>query len=247
MFLELKDLRKWFGGVRAVDGASIVVKKGEVTSVIGPNGAGKTTLFNLITGFYKPDSGRVIFLDQDITGKPIRSITRMGISRSFQIVNVFPKLTVEENIMVAVLAQQHKSFNFSPYTKKMVKEECFRLLESLKLADSPDVLAGQLSHGAQKRLEVAIALAAQPKVLLLDEPTAGMANEEKFSVMDTIREAAKKQDITIFLCAHDMSIIFSISDGIWVMHNGKTITHGSVEEIRNNEEVHKIYLGERRR
>jgi branched-chain amino acid transport system ATP-binding protein len=246
MFLEITDLNKSFGGVKATDGVNMFLNKGEICSIIGPNGAGKTTLFNLISGYFKPDSGKVTFLDEDITGKSVRDINRLGIARSFQIVNVFPKLTVDENMMIAVLAQQRKSLNLTSDAKKVVAEKCSILLESVGLHGIQRSLAGQLSHGAQKRLEVGIALASEPKLLLLDEPTAGMAKDEKWEIIDTIKKTAKKKDITIFLSAHDMSVIFAVSEKIWVLVNGKLITSGTVDEIRNNDEVHRIYLGEKK-
>jgi branched-chain amino acid transport system ATP-binding protein len=246
MFFEIKDLRKWFGGVKAADGISLTVNKGEICSLIGPNGAGKTTLFNLITGYIKSDSGRVIFLNEDITGKPPKYITKQGIARSFQIANIFPRFTVYENIMVATLAQQRKSLNVITSAKSLAKEECFRLLESIGLAPKAQILSGQLSHGDQKRLEVGIALAMKPKLLLLDEPTSGMAVEEKAGILKTIENLTHQQDCTVFLCEHDMGVIFAISDTIWVLHNGQVISHGNVNDIRNDETVRKIYLGEKK-
>ncbi len=245
MFFAVQDLRKWFGGVKAVDGISLNVNKGEICSVIGPNGAGKTTLFNLITGFIKPDSGEVTFLDERITGKHPKIITERGIARSFQIVNIFPRLSVYENVMVAVLAQQERSWNLLGQAKKYVRGECLRLLQGIGLSGQSQMLAGQLSHGNQKRLEVGLALAMQPKLLLLDEPTAGMAVEEKAGVLGTVRQMTREQECTIFLCEHDMRVIFEISDTVWVIHNGQVVTHGTVEEIRGNETVRKIYLGEK--
>lgn len=245
MFFEIKDLRKWFAGVKAVDGITLTINEGEVCSIIGPNGAGKTTLFNLITGYIKPDSGKVIFLDEDITGKSVKAITQRGIARSFQIVNIFPRLTVYENIMVAALVQQHRSLNFVRPAKSLIREGCFCILEDVGLADQAQVLSGKLSHGNQKRLEVGIALAIKPKLLLLDEPTSGMAVEEKAGILNTIRNMMQLQGCTVFLCEHDMSVIFDISDVIWVVHNGRVITHGKVNDIKGNKIVQKIYLGEK--
>lgn len=245
MFFEIKDLRKSFGGVQAINGINLTIKQGEICSIIGPNGAGKTTLFNLITGYIKPDSGKVIFFDEDITGKHPKRITERGVARSFQIVNIFPRLTVYENIMVGLLGQQRRSLNFIRPAKNMVKDECFALLESIGLFSQAQVLAGQLSHGNQKRLEVGLALAMKPKLLLLDEPTAGMAVEEKADILSTIKNMTLKQQCTVFLSEHDMSVIFSFSDVIWVLHFGEVVTQGTVEQIRNNETVRKIYLGEK--
>jgi len=245
MFFAIKDLRKWFGGVKAVNGITLSVNKGEICSVIGPNGAGKTTLFNLITGFIKPDSGEVTFLDEKITGKHPKIITERGIARSFQIVNIFPRLSVYENVMVAILAQRGKSWNLLSRARIYAREECLQLLESIGLSEQSQMVAGQLSHGNQKRLEVGLALAMKPKLLLLDEPTAGMAVEEKAGVLATVRQMTQEQGCTIFLCEHDMRVIFEVSDTVWVVHNGQVVTHGTVAEIRGNEMVRKIYLGEK--
>lgn len=245
MFFEIKDLHKSFGGVKAVDSVSLSINKGQLCSIIGPNGAGKTTLFNLITGSIKPDRGKVIFLDKDITSKSAKVITQRGIARSFQIVNIFPRLTVYENIMVATLGHQRRSLNLIRRAKDLGRQECFQLLENIGLVNDATVLAGQLSHGNQKRLEVGLALAMHPKLLLLDEPTSGMAAEEKAGILNTIKDLTKKQDCTVLLSEHDMSVIFSVSDIIWVLNNGSVIARGNVDEIRNNETVRKIYLGER--
>jgi branched-chain amino acid transport system ATP-binding protein len=244
-FFEVTDLAKRFGGVDAVNGVSLDVDDGEICSVIGPNGAGKTTLFNLISGYVKPDRGRVSFRGEDFTGRAPKSITRCGIARSFQIVNIFPRLTVYEHVLVATLAQQRRSWNMLRRAKGLAREECLRLLESVALADSAGVPGGQLSHGNQKRLEVAVALAMQPRLLLLDEPTAGMAVEEKAGVLATIRDMIRQHQCSVLLCEHDMNVVFSISDRIWVMHNGRVIVQGKPDEIRGNDTVRRIYLGEK--
>ncbi len=245
MFFEIQDLRKSFGGVKAIDGVTLTVKRGEICSIIGPNGAGKTTLFNLITGSFRPDSGRVIFDDEDITGKSPKYITQRGIARSFQIVNIFPRLTVYENIMVATFSQKRSNLNLFTPARSLSKSECFDLIEQIGLSEAAQSLAGQLSHGNQKRLEVGIALAMKPKLLLLDEPTSGMAVEEKAGILSTIRNLSSKQGCTLFLCEHDMAVIFSVSETIWVLHNGAVIAHGSVDDIKGNETVRQIYLGEK--
>jgi branched-chain amino acid transport system ATP-binding protein len=244
-FFEVADLAKRFGGVDAVNGVSLDVDDGEICSVIGPNGAGKTTLFNLISGYVKPDRGRVIFRGEDFTGRAPKGITRGGIARSFQIVNIFPRLTVYEHVLVATLAQQRRSWNMLRRAKGVARDECFRLLESVGLTDAVNVPGGQLSHGNQKRLEVAVALALQPRLLLLDEPTAGMAVEEKAGVLATIRDMIRQHQCSVLLCEHDMNVVFSVSDRIWVMHNGRVIVQGKPDEIRSNETVRRIYLGEK--
>ena len=243
MFFEVVNLKKSFGGLKATDNVSLHIKQGDICSLIGPNGAGKTTLFNLVTGHIKPDSGRVLFQGEDITGKPAMTITRKGIARSFQIVNIFPQLNVYENIMVAVLSQKRKSFDFLNPAKKIAREEIHSLLESIGLTDHMKMLGGQLSHGNQKRLEVGIALAMKPKLLALDEPTAGMAVEEKAAILKTIKSLIQATGCTVLLCEHDMSVIFDVSDFIWVLANGRIVANGTVDQIKNNEVVQRIYLG----
>jgi branched-chain amino acid transport system ATP-binding protein len=244
MFFDIQDLRKHFGGVKAVDGVTLTVTKGGICSVIGPNGSGKTTLFNLITGFIRPDHGKVTFLGEDITGKSPKVVIRRGIARSFQIVSIYPRLTVYENIMVAVLAHQRRTMNVTASAKSLVVEEGHRLLKAIGLDEEALTVAGELSHGSQKRLEVGLALAMEPRLLLLDEPTAGMASEEKAGILNTIKDMTSQQDCTVLLSEHDMSVVFAVSSSIWVMHNGQVVAHGDVDEIRNNEIVRKIYLGE---
>jgi branched-chain amino acid transport system ATP-binding protein len=244
-FFEVTELAKRFGGVDAVADVTLDIAEGEICSVIGPNGAGKTTLFNLISGSLKPDRGRVTFRGQDVTGQSPKTITRGGIARSFQIVNIFPRLTVYEHVLVATLAQQRRSWNMIRHAKGLARDECVRLLEGVGLTDAAHMLGGQLSHGNQKRLEVAVALAMQPRLLLLDEPTAGMATEEKAGVLATIRDMIRRRGCTVLLCEHDMNVVFSVSDRIWVMHNGRVITQGTPDQIRANETVRRIYLGEK--
>ena len=171
------------------------------------------------------------------------AITRKGIARSFQIVNIFPQLTVYENIMVAVLSQKRRSFNFLNPAKKIAREEIYGLLQSTGLEKQINMLGGQLSHGNQKRLEVGIALAMKPKLLALDEPTAGMAVEEKAAILKTIKALIKMTGCTVLLCEHDMSVIFEVSDYICVLHNGRIVANWMIDEIKNNEVVQRIYLG----
>lgn len=244
-FFQVGDLAKRFGGVDAVAGVTLDVAEGEICSVIGPNGAGKTTLFNLISGFFKPDRGRVTFRGQDFTGRSAKAITRGGIARSFQIVNIFPRLTVYEHVLVATLAQQRRSWNMVRRAKTLAREECARLLDGVGLTAAAQVPGGQLSHGNQKRLEMAVVMAMRPRLLLLDEPTAGMAVEEKAGVLATIRDMIRNHGCTVLLCEHDMSVVFNVSDRIWVMHNGRVITQGTPAEIRANDTVRRIYLGEK--
>jgi len=241
--LQVEAVDKSFDGFRAVDGANLTVERGELVAVIGPNGAGKTTLFNLITGQLKPDKGRIIFEGKDIAGLPPYQICKRGIGRSFQVVNVFHRLTVFENVQVAVLSQQGKSINlFSPARKLAIKETT-DILESVGLPDKSGSISGSLSHGDQKILEMAIALGNEPRLLILDEPTAGMSPEETLATMELIKRLASTQGLTILFCEHDMEVVFSIAQKIMVMHQGRTIIQAEPEEVRSNKEVQDAYLG----
>ena len=206
--LRVEAVEKSFGDFKAVDGANLRVGKGEVVAVIGPNGAGKTTLFNLITGQLRPDRGRIIFKGEDISWLPPYRICRKGIARSFQIVNVFPRLTVFENVRVAVLSQQRKSYRLFSPAQSMAVEETKEILESVGLSDKAAEVAGSLSHGDQKILEIAIALGGQPELLILDEPTAGMSPEETSATMELVRRLASARGLTILFCEHDMEVVF---------------------------------------
>ena len=227
----------------AVDGAELSVGKGELVAVIGPNGAGKTTLFNLISGQLKPDRGKVIFMDEDITNLPPYQICKKGIARSFQIVNIFHRLTVFGNVQVAVLSQQRKSNTLFHPAENMVVKETNGILESMGLLDKASNIAGSLSHGDQKILEIAIALGNDPKMIILDEPTAGLSPEETSATMDLIKQLADMQGLTILFCEHDMDVVFNFAQSIMVMHQGRTIIQRKPEEVRKNNEVQQAYLG----
>ena len=241
--LRIEGIDKSFGEFMAVNEANLTVGKGELVAVIGSNGAGKTTLFNLITGQLKPDKGKVIFMEEDITKLPPYQICKKGIARSFQIVNIFHRLTVFGNVQVAVLSQQRRSNRLFHPAKNMAVEETNNILESVGLLDKALRIAGLLSHGDQRILEIAIALGNEPMLLILDEPTAGMSPEETSATMDLIRRLTGLRGLTILFCEHDMDIVFSIAQSIMVMHQGRTLIQGSPEEVRQNEEVLKAYLG----
>ena len=241
--LRIEDIDKSFDEFMAVDGAGLTVGKGELVAVIGPNGAGKTTLFNLITGQLKPDNGKVVFMEEDITHLPPYQICKKGIARSFQIANIFPRLTVFGNVQVAVLSQQRRSNRLFRPAKSMGVEETNSILESLGLLDKARNIAGSLSHGDQRILEIAIALGNDPVLLILDEPTAGMSPEETSATMDLIKRLADMHGLTILFCEHDMDVVFGIAQSIMVMHQGRTLIQGSPEQVRENEEVVNAYLG----
>jgi len=241
--LQVDGLVKSFDDFKAVNGASLSMEKGEIVAVIGPNGAGKTTLFNLITGALKRDGGRIVFKGEDISGLPPYEICRKGISRSYQIVNIFHRLTVFRNVQVAVLSRQRKSHSLFRAAHRMVVKETNDILESMGLLNKAGSIAGSLSHGDQKIVEIAIALGNEPELLILDEPTAGMSPEETSATMDLIKQLAANRGLTILFCEHDMDIVFSIARSIMVMHQGRTLVQGKPEEVKKNPIVQEAYLG----
>jgi len=241
--LQVEAVVKTFDDFMAVNGANLSVGRGEIVAVIGPNGAGKTTLFNLITGQLKRDRGKILFQGEDISELPPYQICQRGIGRSFQIVNIFPRLTVFGNVQVAVLSQQKKSFYLFRPARNIAVEKTRSLLESVGLLAKEQNIVGSLSHGDQKILEIAIALGNEPELLILDEPTAGMSPEETFATIELIKRLARTRGLTILFCEHDMDIVFSIAQSIMVMHQGRTLIQGTLEEVRNNQEVQVAYLG----
>lgn len=241
--LEVAGLSKSFDGFKAVNNAHLSIEKGEIVAVIGPNGAGKTTLFNLITGIIKPDAGRVLFNNEDITGLPPYKICRKRISRSFQIVNVFQRLTVFENVQISILSREKKTWNLFTPSKRLVVHETDSILESVGLSNKKDRITAFLSHGDRKVLEIAMALGGNPEFLILDEPTAGMAAEETSRCIDLIKRLSKAMGLTILFCEHDMEIVFGIANRIMVMVRGGTVIQGSCDEVRCNEAVQNAYLG----
>lgn len=241
--LQVEAVDKSFGDFKAVDGADLTVEKGELVAVIGPNGAGKTTLFNLITGQLKPDRGRIIFKGEDISRLPPYQICKKRIARSFQIVNIFPRLTVFGNVQVAVLSQQRESSELLRPAQNLGVEETNGILEGVGLADKAGNIAGSLSHGDQKILEIAIALGNEPELLILDEPTAGMSPEETSATIELIKRLAGVRGLTILFCEHDMEVVFSIAESIMVMHQGRSLVQGKPEEVRRNKEVQEAYFG----
>jgi branched-chain amino acid transport system ATP-binding protein len=241
--LQVEKVFKSFDKFIAVNGADLTVEKGQLVAVIGPNGAGKTTLFNLITGQLKPDLGRVMLNGEDISKLPTHEICRRGVARSFQIANIFHRLTVFKNVQVSVISRQRKSNKLFQPVHRIAVEETNRILESVNLVDRANLIAGSLSHGDQRILEIAIALGNEPQILVLDEPTAGMSPDETADTMALIRRLSETQGLTILFCEHDMDLVFSTAQSIMVMHYGKSIIQASPEEIRQNREVQEAYLG----
>ena len=241
--LRVEAVKKLFDGFLAVNEADLVVEKGEIIAVIGPNGAGKTTLFNLITGQLKPDTGRIIFKNKDIAGVPPYEICKKGISRSFQIVNIFSRLTVFENVQVAMLSHQKKTFKFFSPTKGQVIQETREILDNVGLYDKANSISGSLSHGDQKVLEIAIALGNRPELLILDEPTAGMSPEETSVTINLINSLTTDLGLTILFCEHDMELVFSIAHKIMVMQLGRSIIQAIPDQVKDKREVQEAYLG----
>ena len=246
MILGVEKLRKSFDGFVAINGVSFSLQKGEICSIIGPNGAGKTTLFNLITGHLRIDEGKLIFKDQDITNRRPYQICRLGIGRSFQRTNIFPRLTVYQNIQAAVLVHRGRSFTFFQPVDSFFQKETEEILGRVGLKEYGETVSGSLSYGFQKQLELGIALASEPELLLLDEPTAGMSTQETHQTMELIGKITREKGLTLLFTEHDMEVVFSISQRIMVLHQGRLIAEGTPEEVRRNPEVQKVYLGEGR-
>jgi len=242
--LTIDELNLHFGGVKAVEDVSLEVEENELRSIIGPNGAGKTTLFNVITGRLPANSGKVFYLGKDITNKHPHELNKLGICRTFQISSLFLGSTVFENVRIAKQAKRGGSLRvFSARESlKDVNEETLLMLERLGLMDQAYVPAQTLSYGDQRILEVGIALAGEPKILILDEPTTGMSHGETNRTIDLIREIAN--EATIMLVEHDMEVVMSVSDKISVMDRGRIIAEGTPEEIRGDKQVRKAYLGD---
>lgn len=244
MILEVKNLKKFFGGISAVHNVTFKLEAREISSIIGPNGAGKTTLFNLITGKLSPDEGEVYFNGENISRLQPFQICHKKLGRSFQITNIFPKLSVFENIQVAILSSRGINKNFFNRADRMVKKETMEVLKNLGLAEKKDVWGGLLAHGDQKLLDIGISLASNPGLILLDEPTAGMSPQETVKTTELVKKLAKDRGMTVLLIEHDMNVVFSISETIRVMHQGKLIAEGKPDEIKSNNRVQQIYLGE---
>jgi len=244
--LRTEGLRKAFGEFVAVDRVSLCLAEGELTAIIGPNGAGKTTLINLLSGAVHADGGRVIFRGQDITGLPSHARVRRGLTRSYQVMNIFSGLTVRENVLLPVLARRGKTLRFCTPVGAYVDavQEADGILRSVGLWHERDRTAGVLSHGDKRRLELGIAMAAAPVLCFLDEPSSGMNPVERKVVLDLIRRLARDEKTTFVIVEHDMDVVFALAQRIVVMNRGQILADGPPAEIRHNREVRDIYLGE---
>ena len=244
--LRIENLSKSFEGNQVFNDISFAVPKGELSAIIGPNGAGKTTLFNLITGYLIPDKGRVIFKEKDISGMQPFDIVRLGMARAFQITNIFPRMSVLENVVTTIITKDNGNLNMITAVSKLkaVHERAYQVLENVGLADMAHRQSGTLAHGNQKRLDMAVALALEPELLLLDEPMAGMSPEERWQMVDLVKQLWERLKITMVFIEHDMDMVFGISQKVRVLCYKTLLAEGTPQEISSNPQVIEAYLGE---
>ena len=245
ILLETVDLRKQFGDIHACDGVNFTVNEGELLSLVGSNGAGKTSLVNLISGHLKPDSGRILFEDKDITLRTVQERIKAGVARSFQIVNLFDGLSVFDNVALSIFSREGKIAKIAALADhdQDVRYETFDVLGQFGLEDKSGVPAGGLAQGERKLLDVAVAYALRPKLLFLDEPTSGVSTRDKTQIMDTVSSVVRAGAVTAVVIEHDMDVVFRYSDRIVMMHEGRFLADGTPEEIRANNDVANILLG----
>ena len=241
--IETRNVSKRFAGFKALNDVSVKIRPGILTSIIGPNGAGKSTFFNMLSGAFAPSDGRIIFMGQDVTGMRPHEFAHTGIAKSFQITNLFPNFTALENVRIAL--QAHVS-RYGLWRRRSalhgLSEKAATLLKTVDLAERSNHLARELAHGQQRALEIAVALAAEPKLLLMDEPTAGMSPEETKVMMGLIRKLVEER--TVVLVEHKMKMVMGISERIVVLHHGELIAEGTPDDIRANDLVKRVYLGQ---
>lgn len=245
-FLEVDAVHKRFGHFHAVNGVSLALREGEVAALIGPNGAGKTTFYNMVSGRLKPSEGAIRFRGVDITGWPPHRVARLGVARSFQITNIFNELDVLENVQVALVSHHKRGLKLWQVVAndKTLAEQGLEILARLGLAEQARRRAGTLSYGDKRLVELAIVLATEPRLILLDEPTAGLTPEETHAVVRLIRKLAESGPYTFFLTEHDMEVVFGLAERIFVMHRGELLAAGTPREIREDPKVRGAYLGE---
>jgi len=241
--LKVENLVRTFGGVKAVAGVSFEVAPGELKALIGPNGAGKSTCFNMLMGQLKPTAGKVYLNGENITGRPPREIWRRGVGRTFQITGTYQSMTVAENVQMALMSHHHKLFAVRPYAYRLYRDEALALLDVVGMADQADRACAILAYGDLKRLELAIALANEPTLLLMDEPTAGMAPRERINLMQLTADIVRDRGVSVLFTEHDMDVVFAHAHHIMVLNRGELIADGTVAEVRNNEKVQEVYLG----
>ncbi len=243
--LEVTGLEKHFGGVHVTCNIYFTMEEGEQSAIIGPNGAGKSTFMNLLTGYHRPDAGKVVFAGKDITGLPPHRVVRRGISRAFQVSSIFGRMTVGENVRAAVQAQMRATFRLFASGSKVGAGETERMLALCGLEGKRDLMAGELAQGDKKRLELAIALAGRPRLLFLDEPTAGMSIDEARSTMELVDRLNRELKLTVLFTEHDMGVVFNHARRLTLLHRGEIILQGTPEEVRADETAQRVYLGER--
>ena len=243
VILEAVGISKHFGGLMANYDVNFAVEEGKITSIIGPNGAGKTTLFNLLTGLYQPDAGKVLFEGQDISGWPIHKIVNLGIVRSFQVLNIFSEISPADNIRLAVQSRKHRGRQSFRSAKGFedINQETDAVLDEIGLSAVKNLPTKNLSYGDKRVLEIGIAMASQPKLLLMDEPTSGLPTSETERIKEFIKKISTQ--LTVVVIEHDMDIVLTISDIIIVLHQGRVIAQGAPEEIKANDQVQEAYLG----
>ena len=244
LVLETRALRKRFGGVQAVNGVDLAVAPGDLRAIIGPNGAGKTTLFNLLSGDLRHDTGHIYFGGHEITGLTPHQLCRRGMGRTFQITSIFRRLTTLENVQTAFLTHHRRHFNILKPARRLYRDEALALLERVGLCEQATKPSGILAHGDQRRLELAIALASAPRLLLLDEPTAGMAPRERHEIMGLVARIAGDTGLTVVFTEHDMDVVFAVAQRITVLHQGAVLTEGAPADVRANADVQRVYLGQ---
>ena len=244
--LEARGLSKSFGGFAALTGVSFAVPQGSISAIIGPNGAGKTTLFNVLTGHLVPDGGHVVFKGSDVTGIAPHDLCRLGVGRSFQRTNIFPRLTVFQNVQAAFASHRRQGWNFLTPMERLYRAETEEILGAVGLLDRAAEVSAFLSHGAQKQLELGIALALEPELLLLDEPTAGMSVTETRESIALIERLARERNLTLLFTEHDMEVVFGIARRITVLHQGRVIADGAPDDVRRDADVRRVYLGDKR-
>ena len=241
--LEISNLTKAFGGVDAVKNISFDLKNGELLALIGPNGAGKSTCFNMIMGQLLPDRGTVRFMGENLIGQATRDIWRKGVGRTFQITATYPSMTVIENVQIALLSFHNRLFSFFTKSRNQYRDRAEGLLDLVGMIPQADRPAAVLAYGDLKRLELAIALANEPRLLLMDEPTAGMAPKARIELMALTAEIVGEKGVSVLFTEHDMDVVFTHAHRLIVLNRGKLIADGSVEDIRNNQHVREVYLG----
>ena len=241
--LRAQDLSKSFGAVRAVSGATFEVAAGEIMAMIGPNGAGKTTCFNMLGGQLQPDSGSIKLANTELAGLAPHAICKLGLGRTFQVTATFSTMTVRENIQLALLSHRHRTWALWPPARELFREDADALLDKVGMISEADRASGVLSHGDLKRLELAVALASKPRLLLMDEPTAGVAIGERHALMELIVGIVSERRISVLFTEHDMDVVFGHADRVIVMHRGEVVARGTPDQVRSDPMVQEIYLG----